>query len=148
MDRKYSMLNVKKSTNIYRVEEDIMGSTITGERFNSQEETDRLESMMARILKVPSGFWVFQKTLVDEILDQTLDKKPEEKLWIVVATHRLPDFNFPTIRLKKFDLFKVGRVRFKVREIVSPFYREENRINEEISEKYRAQYPMKEPSIH
>jgi hypothetical protein len=84
---------------------------------------------------------------VDETLDQSLDKKPEEKLWIVVATHRSPDFNFPTIRLKKFDLFKVGRVRFKVREIVSPYYREENRLNEELSEKYRAQYPVKEPSI-
>lgn len=53
--------------------------------------------MMARILKAPSGYWIFHKALVDESLEQILDKKPEEKLWIVVAAHKSPEFNFATI---------------------------------------------------
>ena len=55
-----------------------------------------------------------------------LEKKPEERLWLVVAKHRVPEFEFPTYRLKLFDLFKVGRIRFKVREIVNQFYQIEN----------------------
>ena len=43
-------------------------------------------------------------------------------------------------------MFKVGRVRFKVREIESDFYREENRQIEEIVGEYRSVYPNKEPS--
>jgi hypothetical protein len=41
----------------------------------------------------------------------------------------VPEYNFSTYCLKKFDLIKVGRVRFKVREIVSAFYVEESAKN-------------------
>lgn len=52
-----------------------------------------------------------------------LEKKPEEKVWFNVAQSNLKSpKNISAYRLKKNDLFKLGRVRFKVREIVSPFY--------------------------
>lgn len=51
------------------------------------------------------------------------------------------------MRLKKNDLFKVGRVRFKVREIVTPFYEYENEYNEDLTRRYRMRYPVWEPSV-
>lgn len=71
-----------------------------------------------------------------------MEKKPEDKVWIVVAGNKIKEINQSAVRLKKFDLFKVGRVRFRVREIVTPFYAQENRTNDEISQKYKARYPM------
>lgn len=84
--------------------------------------------MLARVHVNPSTgtCWLFHKNLIDDTLDQVLEKKPEERLWLVVAGNKSSDFDFPAQRLKKFDLFKVGRVRFKVREIVSAYYKEEN----------------------
>lgn len=44
-------------------------------------------------------------------------------MWFNVALSKLKsNKTFSAYRLKKNDLFKLGRVRFKVREIVSPFY--------------------------
>ena len=52
------------------------------------------------------------------------EKKPEEKIWRVVRDNRCPEMEMPCYRLQKKDLIKVGRVRFKIRDIMSPVYRE------------------------
>ena len=52
------------------------------------------------------------------------------------------------MRLKKNDLFKVGRVRFKVREIVTPFYEYETGQNDDLTRRYRLRYPVLEPSVN
>ena len=38
--------------------------------------------------------------------------------------NRCPEMEMPCYRLQKKDLIKVGRVRFKIRDIMSPVYRE------------------------
>ena len=79
--------------------------------------------MIARVHASGDGkFWLFHKQLIDDNIDTILDNKPEEKIWIIVSQNYTQDFEFPAYRLKKNDLFKVGRVRFKVREVVSPIY--------------------------
>lgn len=61
---------------------------------------------------------------MDETIDNVLEKKPEEKIWRVVRDNRCADMEMPCYRLQKKDLIKVGRVRFKIRDIMSPVYRE------------------------
>jgi hypothetical protein len=34
------------------------------------------------------GFWIFHKNPVDETLEQVLDKKPDERLWLVVSENK------------------------------------------------------------
>lgn len=79
-------------------------------------------------------------------MNELLEKKPDERIWLNVASHTVPEYSFATYRLKKFDLIKVGRVRFKVREIVSPIYLEENARNKTISDQYKIMFPPIEPS--
>lgn len=59
-----------------------------------------------------------------------LEKKPEEKIWQVVRETKCEEMSFPCYRLKKKDLIKVGRVRFKIRDIMSPMYRDIERAND------------------
>ena len=61
---------------------------------------------------------------MDNDIDAVLEKKPEEKIWRVVRESRCPELEIPCYRLMKKDLIKVGRVRFKIRDIMSPVYRE------------------------
>ena len=42
----------------------------------------------------------------------------------MVRDTRCPEMEMPCYRLQKQDLIKVGRVRFKIRDIMSPVYRE------------------------
>ncbi len=52
-----------------------------------------------------------------------MDKNPEEKIWRVVKYCKSANGNQPGYRLMPDDLIKLGRVRFKVREIQSPAYK-------------------------
>ena len=65
-----------------------------------------------------------KQRIINENIDQILEKKPEEKIWRVVRDNRCPEMEMPCYRLQKKDLIKVGRVRFKIRDIMSPVYRE------------------------
>lgn len=58
-------------------------------------------------------------------------------MWLVVSANKSDQFDFPAQKLKKFDLFKVGRVRFKIREIESDYYRQENKMWEDLNQAYR-----------
>lgn len=52
-----------------------------------------------------------------------------------------PEMDFPCYRIMKDDLLKVGRVRFKVREIVSPVYRELELRASYQTTRYKQMYP-------
>jgi len=104
----------------------------------TQEARDKV---IARMLHLNGAYWVFHKNYVDENVDQILEKKPEEKIWRVVRDNRCPDMEMPCYRLAKKDLIKVGRVRFKIRDIMSPVYREiENGIDNR-HETHREMFP-------
>jgi len=51
-------------------------------------------------------------------------KKPEEKLWKIVKTNYIAGLDFPAHQLALNDIIKIGRVRFKIREIESEVYKE------------------------
>ena len=70
--------------------------------------------------------------LIGENHEEILDSNPEERLWLNVESGLESDFTFATHRLRKHDVIKMGRVRFRVREIVSPFYQAENEKNDSI----------------
>jgi SRSO17 transposase len=78
--------------------------------------------MIAQVRWVDGHFWVFHRQMIDEGLEMLLEKKPDERLWLNVANHYTEEYNFACYRLRKNDMIKVGRVRFKIREIVSPIY--------------------------
>ena len=42
--------------------------------------------MIARVYQSGDGtFWLFHKYLIDDNLDNILDCKPEDKIWIIVS---------------------------------------------------------------
>jgi hypothetical protein len=85
----------------------------------SSQDRDRI---IARILFKEGKYWLFHKHFIDEYLQEVLEKKPEEKVWRIVKESFVPEMESPMIRLMKGDLIKVGRVRFKIRDIMSPVY--------------------------
>ena len=59
---------------------------------------------------------------------------------------RQPEFEFPCYKIKKNDLVKVGRVRFKIRDLMSPAYKDMLEQENIQSENFRKIYPSYEPS--
>ena len=75
-----------------------------------------------------NSYWLYHRQQVDEKHENLLEKKPEEKLWRVIRRAKnlsidqcVYDKKF-VHRLVRRDLVKIGRVRFKIREICSPAY--------------------------
>ena len=72
------------------------------------------------------NLWIFDRKKITEDLDLILEENPEERLWLVVSSHHVPEYVFATYRLKLHDVIKIGRVRFRVREIVTRQYTEDH----------------------
>lgn len=104
----------------------------------TQEQRD---TIIARLLHQNGAYWIFHKAFADDQIDQVLEKKPEEKIWRVVRDNKCPEMEMPCYRLKKKDLIKVGRVRFKIRDIMSPVYREIENGVEDRYETHREVFP-------
>jgi hypothetical protein len=49
--------------------------------------------------------------------------------------------DFPCYKIEKKDLIKVGRVRFKIRDVMSPVYRKIQEAENLMSEKFNMMYP-------
>ena len=64
----------------------------------------------------------------------------------MVKQIRQPEFEFPCYKMRKNDLVKVGRVRFKIRDLMSPVYSEINEVEEMQQRQFRRVYPSYEPS--
>ena len=60
---------------------------------------------------------------LDYIKEEDLFKNPERMLWKVVKYCYDAREEIKGHRLMKGDVIKIGRVRFKVREIMSPTYK-------------------------
>ena len=60
---------------------------------------------------------------LDYIKEEDLFKNPERMLWKVVKSCYDAREDIKGHRLMKNDVIKIGRVRFKIREIVSPTYK-------------------------
>jgi hypothetical protein len=60
---------------------------------------------------------------LDYIKEEDLFKNPEHMLWKVVKASFDGREEIQGHRLSKGDVVKIGRVRFKIREIVSPTYK-------------------------
>lgn len=54
--------------------------------------------------------------------DEELEKNPEQKLWRIVKYCKARNANIDGYKLMPEDLIKLGRVRFKVRDIQSASY--------------------------
>jgi len=111
---------------------------IDDEEAMAQSERDKI---ICRILQKDGKYWLFHKHYVDEILQDTLEKKPEEKCWRVVRECSIPEMDRPCIKLGKGDLIKVGRVRFKIRDIMSPVYEKIETDNEEKRIRFHELFP-------
>jgi len=118
---------IRGSHRLYRSESDVYTELSYNENFENLEKKmgqETKDKIIARLMHQSGAYWVFHKNYVDETIDNVLEKKPEEKIWRVVRDNRCPDMEMPCYRLQKKDLIKVGRVRFKIRDIMSPVYRE------------------------
>ena len=86
----------------------------------SVEERDKI---ICRFFYNNDHYWVYHKNFVDETAQQVSESKPEEKIWQVVKKTTNPEIDFPCYKISKRDLIKVGRVRFKIRDVMSPVYK-------------------------
>jgi len=123
IERKF--FKVKGNQRVFRYESEVEIKHSDHNNFYEQEqqmaETDR-EKIVARILNFNGNYWIYHKNFVDSQIDQVLEKKPEEKIWRVVRENICAEMEIPCYRICKRDLIKVGRVRFKIRDIMSPVY--------------------------
>ena len=93
------------------------------------------------MLHQDGSYWIYHKNFIDNDIDAVLEKKPEEKIWRVVRETRCPELEIPCYRLMKKDLIKVGRVRFKIRDIMSPVYKDIEMKNDFFYEHYKEAFP-------
>ena len=135
---------IKGNHRVFRVESDVRMELVEDDRFEPAEkllEEKMRDKIVARLLHQDGSYWVYHKNYVDEGIDQVREKKPEEKIWRVVRETRCPEMEIPCYRLMKKDLIKVGRVRFKIRDIMSPVYRDIEMKHEYFNEHHREMYP-------
>lgn len=64
------------------------------------------------------GYWIFHASTVQES-DEQLEKNPESKLWRIVKYCKSRNSSIDGYKLMPDDLIKLGRVRFKIRDIQS-----------------------------
>ena len=67
------------------------------------------------------SYWIYHNSTIETCEDE-LDKNPENKIWRVVKHCKLKNKDINGYILNQGDLIRIGRVRFKVREIESPVY--------------------------
>lgn len=121
------LFRLKGNHRVVRYESDIYVEPYETDDFEKEEESlsdKERDAIVARLLYRDGSYWVFHKQLIDETLEQVCERKPEEKIWQIVRETMCAEMDFPCYRIQKDDLLKVGRVRFKVREINSPVYKE------------------------
>lgn len=139
------VFKIKGSHRVFRVESDVrMDASEEGISFEDEEKDldEKLkDKIVARILHRNGSYWLYHKNFADENIEQILEKKPEEKIWRVVREIRNPELDIPCYRLQKKDLIKVGRVRFKIRDIMSPTYRDIENNNQFANEDFREEFP-------
>ena len=117
---------------------------VESERFETSEKAldeKEKDKIIARMLHQDGHYWIYHKHFVDNDIDSILEKKPEEKIWRVVRESRCPELEIPCYRLMKKDLIKVGRVRFKIRDIMSPVYRDIERHEDFYNEHHKEMFP-------
>ena len=102
---------------------------------------DQRDIIVARMLYQDGKYWLFHKNFIDENAETVLEKKPEEKVWRVVKEIRQSETDQPAYKLQKKDLIKVGRVRFKIRDIMSAKYRDIESGYDTCLENHREIYP-------
>ena len=120
---------LKGTHRIYRAESEVTAEFSQGSQFEQDEDNmsqAAKDTIVARLMQREGAYWLFHKNFVDSAADQVLERKPEEKIWRVVREHpshpEMP--GVPSCLIQKRDLIKVGRVRFKIRDAMSPVYRE------------------------
>jgi hypothetical protein len=86
-------------------------------------ETIEREKIVCRFFFREGSYWIYHKNFIDEAIDQILERKPEEKIWQVVKSTYQREMDFPCYKIQRRDLIKVGRVRFKIRDVMSPVYK-------------------------
>lgn len=65
---------------------------------------------------------MFHTSCVDDE-EEDVEKNPELKLWRIVKYCKQQNGNITGYKILPDDLIKLGRVRFKIREVQSPGYR-------------------------
>jgi len=91
---------------------------------------------IARLIEKNGEHWIFHTSTVDESED-ALEKNFEKKLWRVVRYCTSSNKQILGYKLQHNDLIKLGRVRFRVKEIVSPAYQKMAQARQHKQKKYQ-----------
>ena len=135
---------IKGSHRLFRSESEVDMDLVENDNFSLAEKTldeKYKDKIIARLLHQDGSYWIYHKNFIDDDIDQVLEKKPEEKIWRVVRETRCPELEIPCYRIMKKDLIKVGRVRFKIRDIMSPMYKDIEMKNDFFYEHHKELFP-------
>ena len=79
------------------------------------------------------SYWIYHKGSLEDD-EEEMESNPESKLWHVVRHCKFNDNgkegqqSITGYKLMPKDIIKLGRVRFKVREIISPAYKKKQAL--------------------
>lgn len=73
------------------------------------------------------NYWIYHKNTLD---DFSQDDDPANKLWHIVKYYNNEDLQEEGIQLKQGDVIKLGRIRFKVKEIHKGIFQLKNNFDE------------------
>ena len=68
------------------------------------------------------NYWIYHTSYLEEDGEE-YEKNTEDKLWKIAKYCKSKNKQIDGYKLTKNDVIKVGRVRFRVKEIQSPAYR-------------------------
>mmetsp|Transcript_7356 Transcript_7356/g.5622 ORF Transcript_7356/g.5622 Transcript_7356/m.5622 type:complete len:109 (+) Transcript_7356:93-419(+) len=88
-------------------------------------EAERLKKdQVAKIVEYNNSFWIFHESYFDSSAgDEGMERCPEQRIWKIARYCRSKNKQTEGHRLVKGDILKMGRLRFKVRDIVSDGYK-------------------------
>ncbi|CDW87477.1 fha domain [Stylonychia lemnae] len=92
------------------------------ENLQESKEEEVPQTQIAKVVEKNGAYWIFHSSTIDEE-DEDNEKMPELKLWRIVKYCTISNGTINGYKLLPDDLLKLGRVRFKVREVQSPAYR-------------------------
>ena len=91
-----------------------------------------------------NSYWIYHKNTLDE---GKQEEDPADRLWHIVKYCKNKECEEPGVKLKQGDVIKLGRIRFKIKEINKGIYQLKDK-EEVVEQDIREQKQISKPQIN
>ena len=91
-----------------------------------------------------NSYWIYHKNTLDE---GKQEEDPADRLWHIVKYYKNKECEEPGVKLKEGDVIKLGRIRFKIKEINKGIYQLKDK-EEVVEQDIRVQKQISKPQIN